>query len=186
MMKRLAIPVLIVSALAVGACATPPAANAPADIAAVNAVRDKFMQAFNAGDATAAGNLYTTDAVFALNHQPTNTGRAAIVTSMTGLFSQFTVKFELMADETKTMGDFGYDWGRFTFTMTPKTAGTPAPPPDEGRYLVLLRKDTDGQWRVARDINNSSLAMPMPAPPPPKPTPKPKAPAKKPVAKIKK
>jgi ketosteroid isomerase-like protein len=73
----------------------------------------------------------------------------------------------LTSDETKPMGDFGYDRGRFTFALTPKAAGTPAPPMDEGRYLVLLRKDTDGQWRVARDIGNSSLPMPMPMPAPP-------------------
>jgi len=30
---------------------------------------------------------------------------------------------------------------------------------------VLLRTDTDGQWRVTRDIGNSTLPMPTPAPP---------------------
>jgi uncharacterized protein (TIGR02246 family) len=154
------------------ACAPPaPAANAPDDIAAVNALRDKVMRAFNAGDATAVGNLYTTDAVFAQNHEPTVTGREAIVKSNTGFFSLYSVKMTLTADETKTMGDFGYDMGRFTFALTPKAEGTPAVPMDEGRYLVLLHKDTDGQWRVSRDIGNSSLpmptpmAMPMPTPP---------------------
>lgn len=185
MMKGLVLPVSLVSALAMGACANPPAANAPADIAAVNAVRDKFMQAVSGGDATGIGNLYTTDAVAAGNHQPANTGRDAIVKSNAALFSQFTMKLELMADETKTMGDFGYDWGRYKVTLTPKTAGAPAPPADEGRYLVLLRKDADGQWRVSHDINNSTIAMPMPTP---APTPKPaaKAPAKKPTTKNKK
>jgi ketosteroid isomerase-like protein len=37
---------------------------------------------------------------------------------------------------------------------------------DEGRYLVLLRKDTDGQWRVSHDVGNSSLPMPTPMPMP--------------------
>jgi len=167
MIRRFAIPVML-GALAVGACSTPPPApamNAPDDIAAVNALREKFVTTFNAGDATAVGSLYTTDAIAAQNHQPTDTGRDAIVASTTGLFSQFTVKMELMADETMTMGDFAYDRGRFTFALTPKTAGMPAPPVDQGRYLVLLRKDTDGQWRVSRDISNSSVPMPMPPAP---------------------
>lgn len=37
-----------------------------------------------------------------------------------------------------------------------------APPADEGRYLVLLRKESDGQWRMSRDIGSSSLPMPLP------------------------
>lgn len=157
------------------ACApSAPPANAPEDLAAVNSLRDKFVQTFNAGDATAAGNLYTTDAIAAQNHQPTENGREAIVKGLQGLFSAYSVKFTLTPDETKTMGDFAYDWGHYTFALTPKAEGTPAPPPDEGRYLVLIRKDSDGQWRVARDIGNSSLPMPMPMP---MPTPTP--PAKK-------
>jgi uncharacterized protein (TIGR02246 family) len=158
-MKRAAVFALLAITIA---CAQAPATNDSGDVSAVNALRGKFMQVFNAGDAAAVGNLYTTDAIAMDNHQPTATGREAIVAAMTGLFSQYAVKFTLTPDETKTMGDFGYDLGRFTFALTPKTAGAPAPPTDEGRYLVLLRKDTDGQWRVTRDIGNSTLPMPMP------------------------
>jgi len=165
-MKRFALLVVLAAAVA---CAPPapaaPATNAPDDVAAVNALRDNVMKAYGAGDATAVGKLYTTDAIAAQNHQPTDTGRDAIVKSATGLFSAYNVKLTLMPDETKTMGDHGHDWGRFTFTLTPKDPAMPAPPMDEGRYLVILRKDTDGQWRVARDLGNSSLPMPMPAPP---------------------
>jgi uncharacterized protein (TIGR02246 family) len=169
MARSLALPVFLAGALALGGCATPPpapAVNAPDDIAAVNALRTKFQQMFGAGDAAAVGNLYTVDAFVAYNHQPTAVGRDAIVKANTDFFAQFSVKLELTPEETKTMGDFGYDRGRFTFTVTPKTAGMPAPPVDEGRYLVLLKKDTDGQWRVSHDIGNSSLPMPMPAPEP--------------------
>jgi len=172
-MKRFALLALLLTTVA---CAPAPAANAPDDVAAVNALRDKFMQAYNTGDATAVGNLYTTDAISAQTHQPTETGREAIVKGATGLFSQFNAKITLMADETKTMGDSAYDWGRYTVTLTPKSEGTPAPPVDQGRYLVLLKKDTDGQWRLTKDISSSSVPMPMPmAMPMPTPTPTPAA-----------
>ncbi|HEX5069769.1 MAG TPA: SgcJ/EcaC family oxidoreductase [Vicinamibacterales bacterium] len=161
-MRRIAVFALL--AAAIGCAPAPPAANAPEDIAAINKLRDGFVQAFNAGDATAAANLYTADAISADNHQPTMTGRDAIVKNLESLFSAYTVKFTLTPDETKTMGDFAYDWGRFTFALTPKAEGVPAMPADQGRYLVLIRKDTDGQWRVARDIANSTLPMPTPAP----------------------
>src|SRR6478735_7794890 len=104
-MKRFALLALLATTVA---CAPAPAANAPDDVAAVNALRDKFVRTFNAGDAAGAGNLYTADAVVTQNHQPTETGREAIVKGFTGLFSAYSVKLTLTPDETKTMGDFGY------------------------------------------------------------------------------
>jgi len=150
-----------------GCTPQPPPRNAPDDMTAVTALRDSFVRTFAAGDAEAIGKLYTPDVVVMQSHQPTETGREAVVKSNAGLFSQFGVKLELMSDETVTMGDFGYDRGRYRFTLTPKTAGMPAPPTDEGRYLVLLHKEADGHWLVSRDIGSSSLPMPMPPAPTP-------------------
>ena len=164
-MRRLAL-CFVLATTAACAPAAPPA-NVPEEMTAINGLRDKVQQAFKAGDATAVGNLYTTDAIWAENHQASITGRDAIVKNVTGLFSAYNVTLTLTADETRQMGDFAYDWGRFKFEATAKAEGTPAIPTDEGRYLVLLKKDADGQWRVQRDIGNSSMPMPMPMPAPP-------------------
>ncbi len=152
--------------IAMAACApSAPEANAPADVAALGAVRDAFIKAFNAADAVAIGALYTTDAIAMPGHNATLTGQPAIVAYNKGLFDQMTAKIEVMSDETRTMGNFGFDRGRYKMTMTPK-AGGPAIS-DEGRYVVMLAKGTDGSWKVTRDIDNSSIPMPSPTPPPP-------------------
>ena len=165
MRRTLAAVLALAGTVTIGACApAAPEVNAPADIAAVSALRNAFVKAFNTGDADALGNGYTTDAISNGNHQPTEAGRAAIVAANKAVFSQMTTTIELTAEDTKTMGTSGYDRGRFKFTMTPK-AGGPAIV-DEGRYLVLLQKGTDGAWKVSYDINNSSLPMPAPPPPP--------------------
>ena len=163
MTRRLLILLGLVTAAACGPAA--PEANAPADIAAVNAVRDSFIKAFNGGDASAIGDVYTADAIAMPNHQSTLTGRDAIVAYNKATFEQMAAKIELMVDETRTVGASGFDRGRFKVTMTPK-AGGPAIT-DEGRYLVLLEKGADGAWKVTRDIDSSSVPLPPPPPPPP-------------------
>ena len=151
----------IASALALGACAQAPETNAAADLAAVNALRDSFSTAMNAGDAAAIGNLYTADGMAQHNHGKTATGRDAIVESQEALFSEYSVQMEIMPDETKTMGDFGFDRGRYKMMMSPKAGGDAMV--DEGRYIVLLQKEADGMWKVSSDIDNST--MPLPSPP---------------------
>ena len=154
----------IASVIALGACAQAPAMNAAADIAAVNALRDSFTTAMNAGDGTAIGNLYTADGASQHNHDKTVAGREAITASQNAMFSQFTVKAEITPNETMTMGDFGFDRGTYRMTMTPKAGGDAIT--DEGRYIVLLRKEADGSWKVSSDIDNSIIPLPPPPAPP--------------------
>lgn len=160
--------VLAVSTLA-AACAPPapppapaePELNAPAAIAALNAAREGFMKAYEAGDAEAIGNLYTKDAISESNNQPSLKGRDAIVASLKGMFEQVTVKTVLTAEDTKTLGGVGVDTGRYAVTVTPKAGATPYT--NEGRYMVVYVKDADGQWRVWRDMDNA-IGTPRPAP----------------------
>ena len=173
MIRRLTLLGLMICTPALAACATPSvtasATNAPADIAAVNALRTKFETVFNSGDSAAATSLYTSDAIVAEDHQPTLIGRDAIVKYYGDLFAQAAVKIQLTAEETKTYGDHAYDRGRVSITVTPKAPGAPVMT-QSGRYLVLLRKEADGQWRASHDFGNSP--DPMPAPPAPAPAPK--------------
>lgn len=154
---------LAAGAIAMAGCGgSAPAMNDPADLAAVNAIRTSFATAFNAGDADAIGKLYTSDGMSMTNHQPTASGIAAIVASNKAFFAGMSVHAEIAADETMTMGTMGIDRGHYKMTLTPKAGGPPMT--DEGRYAVWLKKGADGAWKVAWDIDNSSL--PMPAPPP--------------------
>jgi len=135
-----------------------PAADAPEDITAVNAVREAFMKAYVAGDAEAIGGLYTADAISEPNNQPTLQGRDAIVASLKSMFEQVSIQLVLTPDQTRTLGDVGLDRGTYTVTVTPK-AGAP-PTTAQGRYLVLLVKEADGNWKVWRDMDNAAGASP--------------------------
>jgi ketosteroid isomerase-like protein len=119
-MSRLVVPalVLVLSINAAGCVQPPPpvapapaapVADAQADVDAITAAREAFMKAYEAGDAEAIGRLYAEDAISEPNHQPTLEGRAAIVNSLKSMFEQVTVKPELVADETRTLGNVGLD-----------------------------------------------------------------------------
>lgn len=167
MIRRLTLLGLMICVPALAGCAAPatvPAVNAPEDIAAVNALRSKFEATFNSGEIANMTALYTADAVVAENHSPTLVGRDAVLKYYGDMFAQVTVKIQLTAEETKTFGDHAYDRGRVTFTVTPKAPGAQPLPTESGRYLVLLRKEADGQWRASHDFGNSPDPMPTPAP----------------------
>jgi uncharacterized protein (TIGR02246 family) len=138
-----------------------PVADAPADIAALDAARAAFMAAYEKGDAEAIGQLYTAEAISEPNNQPTLTGRDAIVASLKNMFEQVDVKVTLEPDETRTLGSVGLDRGRFAVTVTPKSGAPPTS--GEGRYSVIFVKQDDGSWKVSRDMDNAVMPPAAPA-----------------------
>jgi uncharacterized protein (TIGR02246 family) len=152
---------------AAAACSAPAPAPGPAtgdDLTKINAVRDGFAAAFNAGDAAKVVDLYTADAVAMPSHHATVTGRDALLAYNRDFFNQMSAKVTITPVETTVSGNLGYDRGTYTMTVTPKSGG--APMNDQGKYVVVLQKQSDGSWKVTRDIDNSDLPMPAPPPPP--------------------
>ena len=150
------------------ACAAPPAGPpSAADMAAINTLRDNFVNAFNSSDAQKIVDGYTADAITLPAHHAQIVGKDAILAYNRDFFSQMSGHISLKAEETKTAGDWGFDRGTYTMTVTPKAGG--APMNDQGKYIVIIQKQSDGSWKLTRDIDNSDLPMPMPTMTPPQP-----------------
>ena len=144
-------------AVVVGACAPPPPPDTTAaDTAAINALRDAWVTAYNAADADAVANLYTEDAVDMPSQQPTASGRAAVRDLMASQFATGTAVATVTSDEMQLMGDWAFDRGTFTVNITPAAGGDPVM--TGGRYIVILRRQADGSWKLARGIDNSPVA----------------------------
>lgn len=164
-MKRILIPAL---ALVLAGCSTPAeqpkaGADAAADAAAINTVREDFLAAFNANDAVKVGAVYSENAVVMNPGQPTAQGRSAIVDSNKAMFDQFSAKITLAPLHTTVSGDLAFDEGTYTMELMPKD-GKGKPTKEDGRYLVVLQRGAEG-WKVIEDIgNNSNPATPAPAP----------------------
>ncbi len=130
-----------------------------ADQAAVRAALDDnrraFMEVYSAGDVERTIAMYSADAVLMPQYQPALVGHDAIRTYLKQMFDQAQIKLTLSSEEITIVDEgFAYDRGRYSLTAQGKRGGSTTD--DVGKYLVLWRKQSDGSWKIERDIDNSS------------------------------
>ena len=127
--------------------AGPAAAAEDAAEQAIRAQLDRFEEAFNAGKGEAVGAFYTQDAIAFPPGSPRVEGREAIGKLWQSVIDSGANDLQLEALEVGEGPDkMAYEVGRVTLT-TPQG-------PAEGKYIVLWKQDTDGTWRLHRDIWN--------------------------------
>jgi uncharacterized protein (TIGR02246 family) len=128
------------------------------DMAAITKVRNEYASSWKAGSADRVAGLYADDGVVLYPNQQPVVGRSAILTYFKSFFDQFTpVDFELLSNEVTVAGVWAFDRGTYKLSMTPKQGGQAVN--DQGKYLVILQRQSGGGWKVARDMDNSSTAV---------------------------
>lgn len=144
------------SALAVAQTpASPPAAAAapsielPADLARV--LRD-YEKAWTAADTAALERLFVADGYALPNGQPPAVGADAIRAAYA---KNAGSPLSLRALHYTQSGDMAYIIGGF--------GGAPGKP-DFGKFVLVLRKDKDGRWLIAADMDNANAVPKRPPP----------------------
>ena len=158
---------LLLGLLFVSACAAPPPPPPPpppdttaADTAAINKLRSDYESAWKAGDVAKLGTLVAPNVTTFDDQQPTASGRDAWIAALKAQLEPVTVgSVSIKSDEMKLLGNYAFDAGTFEATFTPK-APRAKPVTIKQRYIVVLHKEPDGQWRMYRGIDN---AVPAPA-----------------------
>ncbi|MES2126544.1 MAG: SgcJ/EcaC family oxidoreductase [Pseudomonadota bacterium] len=149
---------LAVLALLAGTSAV--ARDNAADVAAIQAVDQAWLKAFNGNEPETLANLYAENAVLLPPGAPGVHGRAAIkafFTKEAGGAAKDGVVFGLGAKpDGGAHGDLG--WASGTYTIKDK-AGKVL---ETGKYLSVSKKK-DGKWQYVRDTWNSDGAPPPPA-----------------------
>lgn len=98
--------------------------------------------------------LYTDDAVLLPQNSEPVEGADAIRAWWGNAEELRVSRLELETTDVEVSGDMAVETGRYTLTLQPGTA--PAPITDRGNYIVVWKRD-DGQWKLHRDIFNTSL-----------------------------
>jgi uncharacterized protein (TIGR02246 family) len=131
------------------------AADAAADVKALQAVDKVWVSAYNAGDADAAANLYDENAILMPPGAPSAHGRAAIrafLASDIATSAKAGITFHLgEKSDGGVAGAMG--WVSGTYTVTDKSGKVV----DAGKYLSVSKKE-GGKWLYVRDTYNSDGA----------------------------
>lgn len=124
------------------------------DEEAIDRTRNAYVAAWRAADVDRIARLYTEGALVLYPNQPAVRGRSAILDYFRGFFEEFpTNEFELISAEIVVDGAWAFDRGTYRWKGTPRAGG--AAVEDNGKYLVVLERQANGEWRVARDMDNS-------------------------------
>jgi len=130
-----------------GGCGARPTLGDPAARQAIEAAIRRYVDASNQGDATALASLYAEDAMLLPpDHEPIR-GREAI-----GAFwRQGTDEgLEVTNLAVEVDGNLGYLVGRYHLPATDEE------PADSGKYVMCLKRQRDGSWKLTADIWNRS------------------------------
>ena len=157
---KLAIP-LVLSILAAPAGAPAQTAGVPAPLPSVDlppaldrVLRD-YERAWQARDPAALAALFAEDGFVLANGRPPVRGRAAIRDA----YKDGGGPLALRALAYATEGPVGYIIGAY---------GPKAGEKDTGKFVLTLRREKDGRWSIAADMDNASQHRPRPpAPQPP-------------------
>ena len=117
----------------------------------------KFVEAFDRGDAAAVADGYTEDAKLLPPNMEMVSGKQAIQAFWESAREMGVRSINLETVEVGFDGDLAYARGVSTVNIQPEGAQATTV---RGKYLVILKRQTDGSWKVAVDIWNSDLPQP--------------------------
>ena len=138
---------LSLAAAILGACGPAPDRDLPGARQAIEAAVQRYVEATNHGDADALASMYADDAVLLPpDHEPIR-GRAAIG----DFWRQGTDEgLEVTTLTVEVDGNLGYLVGRYNLPATDEE------PADSGKYVMCLKRQRDGAWKLTADIWNRS------------------------------
>lgn len=120
---------------------------------AIAAADGAFGAAVSRGDAAGVAALYTEDGQLLPPNSDFVTGRQAIQTVFQGLMDAGIKGAKLESVEVEAYGDTAMEVGKYTLQ------GEGGQVLDRGKYIVIWKR-VEGQWRLHRDIFNSSQPAP--------------------------
>ena len=120
---------------------------------AISAANDNFMATYGRGDAFGMAALYTTNGQILPPNGDFVTGRPAIQSFWQALMDMGVKEAMLESVEVEDHGNTAWEVGKF---MLHAEGGQMI---DRGKYIVIWKKES-GQWKLHRDIFNSSMPPP--------------------------
>ena len=132
-----------------------------ADRAAIDALRDRWVEVVASGDACGLADLVTDDYEVWTHGAAPLGGPQMVVATMAAALARFSVEQSYEPSETIISGDWAFQRGIERIRATPHGGGEARE--SVQRALVMIRRGDDGRWRYARGMTNGLPAAPSPA-----------------------
>lgn len=124
------------------------AADTTSGVAAVAKVRQAWADGAHNKDAPGVAAMYTEDAVLVGSDQPLTSGRSAIQAALEKAFPM-SHGLQINSENTDVSGDLAYDFGTYAQELSPPGGKTTVV---GGAYLVVLKRQSDGSWKIVRHM----------------------------------
>ena len=151
-MKRSFLVLLLLFALSVVTNAQQPASIRPEREAIDNLIRE-WSAAIRAGDAEKLGTLVTDDVEFWGDGTPPLIGKAVVVSTFANTFDRFSLVQNI--EERERVWDESFVIIRGIESTKVSDKGVLRSTEMRRRVFMMVRRDADGQWRIARGMSNS-------------------------------
>ena len=136
-----------------------PASDAGAVRRSIEAVNTRFSDALAKGDTATLAGLYADSAIVMFSNAPAAHGHGAIAKAFGGFIAAVKPSgIKLEPRDVIVSGDYAIETGAYDLTLPAAKAGA-KPTHDIGKYVVVWQKQTDGSYKLLRDIANSDLPM---------------------------
>ena len=122
------------------------------DRLAVERVRDEWTRAVAARDPEALRDLLTDDYEVWANGAAPIRGAEGAIAAMRAALERFNVVQRFDPLETIICGEWAFERGIESMTVTPVGGGPPRSASQ--RAFLILRRDASGRWRYARGMTN--------------------------------
>ncbi|MCH8285082.1 SgcJ/EcaC family oxidoreductase [candidate division KSB1 bacterium] len=125
-----------------------------ADVEKIRELIRKTTEANNNGDVDGWVNLFDENAVYMTGGQPEVTTRQGLEDIARTGFSSGKTDIVISPDGIEVFGDWAFARSQVTGTFTPINDETPFPV--DMKQIVIYRRQSDGNWKIARLIGNSN------------------------------
>ena len=125
------------------------------DFDSINAVLATHVAAVNSSDSAANLADFADDIVYLPPNQPPIRGKQALASFVGPFFETFDAELEMVPEETVVSGDWAFQWGNFTNTIVAQNSSDTTFM--DAKWIYLYQRQSDGSWKIARDIYNSNL-----------------------------
>ena len=148
---------LAVATLLAAGCSGPVPPTFVDDLAAITAFNERYLQSINEEDIATLSSLTTDGHVMLPPNSEPVVGKSANDAMNGGAFQRYNFSETWTPVETVIDGNLAFQRGTFTTIATPKGDGDRIEV--SGSFLRIYQRQPDGDWRMTRDMFNSSTPL---------------------------